>query len=107
MKLRICFESSLGWLAKAPAGRILLAGAVAASFGCSDLASGSDTLRDPLQNSRVPGWECLAEEPPKLDTTDPAPPYVAYVAPIFDFANPPSQVPNLSVAVCQVSDADR
>ena len=105
MKAGLDVVSLRGW-ARTWGGRIVVtAGAAAATLGCSDLASGSDRLQDPLQDSRVPGWECLDGPAPTLPTGDP-PQYVAFVAPILDFANPPNGVPDLSVSVCQIMDAE-
>jgi hypothetical protein len=84
---------------------VLAIGAVVATFGCSDLASGSDRLEDPL-GAKYPNWQCLDKAPPAFVLPDPAPPYVAYVAPIFDFANPPTAVKDLTVVACQISDSN-
>ena len=91
-----------GW-SRARSPRFSIACAAIASFGCTELAPGSDTARSPIEVP-PPGWECLAEEPSRPAIT-PRPQYVIYSAPIVDLATQ-GPVPNLTVQVCLVGDTD-
>jgi hypothetical protein len=81
-------------------------GAVLAGLlsGCTSLASGTDHWEKTLEPD--PDWDCLNEAPRQIAIPSPAPMFVAYAAPIFDFANPPSRVEGLTVEVCQITDSE-
>lgn len=78
--------------------------AIALLTGCTSLESGTDRWEKPLEPN--PNWDCLLAPPEPISIPSPAPTFVAYAAPIFDFANPPSRVEGLSVAVCQITDSE-
>jgi hypothetical protein len=92
-------RSSLRWHVPA-----LAALASACLLGCSGYASGADTAQQFLPAD--PAWTCLGQPPPSLPVLSPIPKYIVYAVPIFDYANPPTAIPGLSVAACQVSDTN-
>jgi hypothetical protein len=87
------------------AGRIIWSGTLVACsvLGCSGFKEGVDTNASVNPN---PKWDCLSKPPPTLPKLMSTPQVVVYNVPIFDFANPPSTIPNLSIAACSISDVN-
>jgi hypothetical protein len=84
-------------------GTLALILATLPAYACSSLANGSDT--EALVNPN-PKWDCLGSAPPTLPTLNPTPQVVAYAIPIFDFANPPTVIPGLTIAACSIGDTN-